>query len=336
MDIIDKFLKKGILISPEIVNKLNPEEVDEIINKLDDKQLVLTKEVYCLMKSSGVKVLNEYKKKSSTKRITNFVDFYNQRFDFLREILRKKLGTDKLTSINKLNMGTVLVIGMVRKIEDGGFELDDSTGSVFCRSNEKVVEDEVIAVKGNYRNELHAEKVTRPDIPLNNSVNATEDDCETLFVSDLSSVKKHSHVKCVFTFHVSQKDIKNLNMWIVTKKENKLKGKLVVSPEAPFMVDVEGIKVLVVEHPEIREVKKKLGLDDEKKVIIELLKRRHLLPFSYVENDPYLIKVIPDVLFLSGGEETFFINYKGISIISVSGGGGFIVNLKTRDYKEIE
>jgi DNA polymerase II small subunit/DNA polymerase delta subunit B len=336
MDLVKEFLKKGMLISPELKEKLKPDEVETMAERFNQRDVVLTEEIYSLMKISPVKVLEEYKREEQTRKITKFVDFYNHRFEFLRELLQKKLELKELTSINKLNLGEVVVIGMVRDAKKDGFDLEDSTGSVPCVCQEKVLEDEVIAVKGVYdRKKIQAEKVTYPDIPLSRKVNTTKNDVQVLFTQKLSPSREHV-VPYIFTFDINPKNMENPNSWIVTKKDKPLKGKRNLNLNLPFKVEVKGIRIFVLEYSHMEEAKKRLGVDDEKKIIIALLKRRHFLPFIYFDKDPYLIGEVPDIIFLTGGKENFFLNYKGVSVVSVSGGGSFLVNLKTRDYKEIK
>ena len=338
MSLIEKFLEKGILLSPEAKAKIKEDEIKKLIANVDDKNVVLTGDILSLIKTDSVKVVNEYKKRDEIKRIGNFVDFYNKRFEFLRDILKEKLNVEKITSINKLNGGDVTVIGMVKDKNDDGFAVEDSTGSVFCISDESILEDEVVAIKGKFeKKKLHEEKIFYPDIPLSKKVNTTKDDCMALFTKKLSSriSQKHSHVPYIFTFELEPGISNEQKRWIVTKKGNVEKDSKKLGLNLPFVVEAGGIIILVFEMEHMNDIKKKLNIDDEKKVVISLLKRRHLLPFVYMDKDPYLIKKIPDIIFFTGGKESFFLNYKGVSVVSVSNEKSFLVNLKTRDFEEV-
>ncbi|MCK4634704.1 MAG: hypothetical protein KAT37_02410 [Candidatus Aenigmarchaeota archaeon] len=339
MGLIEEFLEKGILLSPKVKAKIKESEVNELLAKFDDKDVVLTERIFSLIKTDNVKVVNEYKKGDEIKRIRNFVDFYNERFEFLRDILKKKLNVEKITSINKLNNGDVTAIGMVKDKKEDGFALEDPTGSVFCISDKKILEDEVVAIKGKFeKKKLHEEKIFYPDIPLSKKVNTTKDNCPVLFTKKLSShiSQKYSYVPYIFTFE-SEPGISNKQKYgIVIKKGNVEKDNKRLELNLPFVVEAGDIRILVFEMEHMDDIKKKLNIDDEKKVVISLLKRRHLLPFVYMDNDPYLIKKIPDIIFFTGGKESFFLNYKGVSVISVSNEKSFLVNLKTRDFEEVK
>jgi len=331
MNLIDKFLEKGILLSPEVKDKIKPEEVDDLMLKFDKRDVVLTNDFYSFTRGRGVKVISEYKKDSEIKRITNFVDFYNNRFEFLRKILMEKLGQEKITSINKLNTGNFTIIGMVREKKKDGFSLEDSTGSLYCISGKDVLEDDVIAVKGRFdKKKFTEEKIFYPDIPLKNKVNRTREESRVLFIKNL---KKDPGVHYVFTFEGDPGVLNKTKSWVVSTKDKIKKGPKKLGLNLPAIVDVEGIKIMIF-GGKLDEIKKKTGEKDERKLIVSLLQRRHFLPFVYMENDPYLIKEIPDIIFFPGAEP-FFLNYKGVSAISVTNNMGFLVNLKTRDYEEV-
>ncbi len=335
MDLVKDFLDKGILLSPGVVGKVKKKDLKEITKKMGRK-VVVTGEVLCAVRGTGVEILREHKKLDETKRITEFVDFYNKRFEFLRGLLEEKLEIEKITSINKLNTGRVTVIGMVREINDKGFKIEDSTGSVFCRSDERLLEDEVVAVAGNFdRKDLCAEKIIYPDIPLNKKINLTKEDCRVLFTKKLTKEPSHepSHI---FTFDLNPEILGSISAEIITKKEGLKKGPGRTGLGLPSLLEISGVKIFVFENKEMEEIKKKTEIKDEKNLITSLLKRRHLLPHVYTEGDPYLLKDIPDIIFFSGGKESFFLNYKGVSIVSVAGKESFLVNLKTRDYEELE
>ncbi len=334
MDLVEKFLKKGVLISPGIKNKIKIEDIEDIFKNLRKNQVVVTDDFYCELKGKGVNVLYENKKGNDVKKVTDFVDFYNKRFDFLRNIIIEKVNKEKMTSINKLTYGESIIIGMIRKIKENGFVLEDSTGSIFCLSDEKVLEDEVVGVEGVFeKTRFKEDKIFYPDIPLNNKTNMSKEDCKILFTKELTSrdSQKHSHIPYLFTFDCVD-DIDLNNRWLVGDREKIKKGKRTMGLSMPFLVEVEGVKVFVLEI-EMDEISKKIGLDNEQKILISLLKRRHLLPFVYNEGDPYMLRDIPDVIFLKGGKESFFLNYKGVSVVSVSGPESFVVNLKTREHE---
>ena len=81
----------------------------------------------------------------------DFSDYYNSRYEHLKEILLKKT---KAVSINnaKKSFNDVSVIGMVKELTDSGFVLEDPTGEIEVQSKSDVSEDDVIAATGFVRN----------------------------------------------------------------------------------------------------------------------------------------------------------------------------------------
>lgn len=336
MGIVEDFLKKGILVSPEVASRIDPCEIDKILGRLGDGETVLTPELYGFYRLDAPKAIEEYRKEEETKRINSFVDFYNKRFDFLRRVLADKVDQQKTTSINKLSSGETTVIGMVRDLRKEGFTLEDQTGSVFCHSDVRVIEDEVVAVRGRMeRNSLKVEKIFHPDIPLSRKVKTTDKEINVLFTEKLTSrVSRESHHDYVFAFEMETPATACMG-WLITKKSSAQKSGTRLLLNLPATVGIEELRILFFQYESLDELKKKFGTDDEKKLVIELLKRRHMLPFLYKNGDPYLLREIPDIIFFAGGNEAFFLNYKGISVVSVVGEGGFFVNLRTRDFHKV-
>ncbi|MCD6477709.1 MAG: hypothetical protein J7K87_01775 [Candidatus Aenigmarchaeota archaeon] len=332
-ELVKEFLNKGILLSPNVINEIKKDDIDEIISKIGSNDVVLTKELYNFFKRGPtVNVIFEYKKNKRLRKITDFLEFYNNRLNFLRDVLKEKMKLKDITSINKLGYGTkAALIGMIRDVEDNGFRIEDTTGSIFCLSKEKVLEDEVIGVKGEVvKNGFLVEKIYYPDIPLDRGVKLADEDCYALFVEKLDE-KPSRLPSYIFTFTI-RRDLLKLKTEIITTNGNAPYPN-VYSLNEPFMVDIKGIRVFVLKMNWIDELKNKLGLNDSKSIIIQLLRKRHFLPYKFVDGDPYLLRDIPDIIVISGLNEQFFFNYKGVSVISLSGKNGYLVNLKNREYE---
>jgi len=334
MNITEELLKKGYLISPTLVDKIDINKMNKILPKITKKELVITEQlIEYLTKERNINIIRENKQTSAVKRISDFVDFYNKRLEFLRKILEDKIQSKNITSINKLSYGTeTTLIGMIREIRDDKFKLEDSTGFISCYYSGTVLEDDVVGVKGIVKKEgFVVDKIYYPDVFLTHTPNYTKDDCSVLFTETLK--KPSREPSFIFTFNVNI-DPRELKTDIITSDNKKTKIPNVHVFNEPFLVDVNGVMIFVLKIKNKKEMMKKLKTDDPKNMITALIKRRHFLPFEYVEGDPYLIREIPDVIFISGMNEPFFMNYKGISIVSVADGKSFLINLKNRDVEE--
>ncbi|MCD6398814.1 MAG: hypothetical protein J7L08_02730 [Candidatus Aenigmarchaeota archaeon] len=335
MNIVNEFLKRGFLVSPDVIDIIKDKNIDDITSKLGYTDIVLTKNLYnYVTRGPSVKIISEYKKDTSPKRITYFLDFYNNRLNVLRNILKEKVEFKDTTSINKLNYGSeATIIGMVRDIRENGFKIEDSTGSVFCITSEKVLEDEVLGLKGKVEKDgFLVNKIYYPDISLNKKVNLTKDDAFVLFTEKLNKTPSHEY-SYIFTFETNRGILRDLKTEVVTTG-SEVNYPNIYTPTEPFLVDIKGVKIFVLKIKWIEDLKKKLNENDPKKIITTLLRKRHFYPFEFISGDPYLLKDVPDIVFVSGLGEHFFLNYKGVSIVSVEGERGFIVNLKDREYKE--
>ncbi|MCD6367741.1 MAG: hypothetical protein J7L45_01505 [Candidatus Aenigmarchaeota archaeon] len=336
MGVIEEFLKRGYLISPNLIHVIEREgSIDQILNNLPQNTVVVTEEIYNAIKNRPkIKLIRQYTRKKSVKKIDDFVEFYNDRFKKLQTVLERRV-EGNITTINKLSYGTeASIIGMVRDVEKNGFKLEDFTGSLFCISNEKVLEDEVLAVEGVVKKDgFLVKKIHYPDIPITNPVNLTDTDLYIAFTNNPDALTKN--VSCIFTFTSNKNKIKKLkNVDIITTIED-VEGKNVHVYKEPFLVSVNNIVIYVLNMSWINTLKKKLNKEDEKDILITMLRKRHFLPFEYVEGDPYLLDELPDIIVVTGLSSPLFFNYKGISVISITNDHGFILNLKNREHEEI-
>lgn len=336
MKTVKYFLDKGYLISPEVAKKIKKEEREKIIKKLQKEDLVLTKEKYSFIKKGPpIEVLSEYNKSQENKKIGDFVDFYNRRLSFLKEILEEKISSKDITSINKLSYGVEgNIIGMVREVEENFFKLEDTTGSVKCLSPEKVLEDDVVGIKGKMEKEgFSVEKIYYPEIPLTKKVNTSKEERFVAFTDNPPVSREHSYL---FTPTKNKEILEKLKKQVIVMGKTKLKKSNLCSLSHPFLIKLHGIKIFALEITWLDKIKNKLHEEDTEKIIISLLKRRHFLPFDFVDGDPYLLREVPDLIFITGLDKPFFLNYKGVSVVSITHDKGYLVNLKNREAREIK
>jgi len=306
-EIVKELLRHGILVSPEIISKLKKENLDDFIRRYKGKDTL----VVCEEKGDEeikISVKNFPVKKEI--KTEDFIERYNKRFDFLKNILMEKTNA---VSINKTrtSFNEVEVIGMVREKTNTGFVIEDPTDTieVIMKTEEPIEPGDVLSVLGLAReNKFFGKKITWPDINLINSIKRIEN--TNLF---LISEKKESIIN----------DIKTTDVVVETKEGmiNKRVCALTSNTPNPAWITISKGNdeiTLLVYKPE-RYINP-----------ILYLKKRHLSPTlkeMIYEDDPHLIKIIPDIFWIISDKNSYQ-NYKGVTIIESNCAK---VNLNTRD-----
>ncbi len=155
-EILELFLKNGILLSPE--------EFEAI----DEKNYMQVFRQRSAVKSGGE--ISVSVPRSGRMTCDQFIRICNNRFECLREeILRKT----EAVSINKGKkvFAEVTIIGRVREITSKGFTVEDVTGETEAVCDGKgVAVGDVLGLKGFFReNRFIPSRIIWPDVPLGNS-----------------------------------------------------------------------------------------------------------------------------------------------------------------------
>jgi DNA polymerase II small subunit/DNA polymerase delta subunit B len=337
-EMVQAVLDKGMLISPDILDRLNEDTLRSILmngNKAAEKNGLVV-EAIPQPPTSETADINPPKEKQEMPRKPDIsiktrktdsiqklnpqdcIKYYNNKYNSLKNILLKKTSA---TSINKTNNnpGTVTIIGMVKERGPNGLMLEDPTGTIETVlnptiDNRNMAEDDVLAISGGVREgKLFAKEIALPDVPLTHPVG--EIDATMLLTEKMPSKDQNS----------------NTNVDIICAPEEMKIGDNGTKLTNPAMIEItkQGKTIrLLVYKPE-----KETGLS----TAVELLKKRHLSPqrnqvFSSVtrdDHDPFLIDPIPDIFWLISHEKGTTI-YKGVTIISFNQNNAAMVDLKTR------
>jgi DNA polymerase II small subunit/DNA polymerase delta subunit B len=247
-----------------------------------------------LIKKILVRDVNIVKDFFPVKRFTvqDFVRNLNERYNILQNILIKRVEFSDLISINKIGVGNVSIIGLVKdKIEkEDNFivNLEDPTGEIQTlipkNIGEKLALDDVVAVSGRINNKiLFVEKLVYPDVPLR-PVNYSSESIKIAFLEE----DKFCKTDYIFFKDKIRDNVKNKTYTISN----------------PCLVEINGILILIM-------------LDFNP---LEVLKKRYL----NIENTDFIIDPIPDIIFTDKDMNT---NYKGITITSLNK----VIDLKTRE-----
>ncbi len=221
-EIIGLFLKKGILISSELLNEIdNEDSIPKIFDILNSKQTDEAVISICLSKppeeqklqspeakdetQSKVKVLSSYKEEPKKREPQDFVDYFNSRHKAIEKILKQRQELKNTISINKIankkEKESLAIIGIVnakQTTKNGNliFTLEDPTGQkkVVINKNKPslfkdakdIVLDEVIGVVGvNYENIVFANNIIWPEVPTTKELKKAGQESYALFLSDL-------------------------------------------------------------------------------------------------------------------------------------------------------
>jgi len=187
-EIIDIFLKKGILVSSEFLNEINDEEnisaVFELLkSKQTDEMIVVDTEFHRLISEAkrqiqktettkeehtqNVNIIYSYKEDPKKRDPQDFVDYFNNRYRAIEKILKQRQELKNTISIskiaNKKDKENTAIIGMVsdKQLTKNGnllIVLEDPTGRrriivnknkpALFKEAKDIVMDEVIGVVG--------------------------------------------------------------------------------------------------------------------------------------------------------------------------------------------
>ncbi len=220
-EIVDFFLKSGILISAEFLKEIDDaKQIEDILEELKSKH---TKEIAAAgaelskpAKETGIqaqegetqqkiKVIQSYRDEPKKREPQDFVDYFSNRYKTLEKILKQHQELKNTISIskiaNKKEKEKTSVIGIVsdKQITKNGnllLLLEDPTGrrrvlvnknkvALFSEAKD-IVLDEVIGVTGvNTDTIIFANNIIWPDTPASKEMKKAEKESYALFLSDL-------------------------------------------------------------------------------------------------------------------------------------------------------
>lgn len=185
-EIVSTFLKHSVLISREVLDKLNaPGIVDEwhdaLLKGARPQDLLSSKP-----SSASIRIVWEYDDKPKKRTVQDFVDYFNARYRAIERLLHSRQELQNLTSIGRLrgkkDREQVSIIGIVSdkrttKNENMLLVLEDTSGTInvlisknkqdVFSSAQDIVFDEVIGVKGTLgEGIIFADSFIVPDIPI--------------------------------------------------------------------------------------------------------------------------------------------------------------------------
>jgi len=222
-EIIDLFLKNGILLSSRLLESIeNHEQAEKIFEILKSKKSSeeavaeidldnLLKEDFQREKSEEkeplkkVKIVYSYNDEPKKRELQDFVEYFNNRYKSLEKILKQRQELRNTVSINRIaikkDKEPVAVIGIVNEkftTKNGNLllVLEDPTGmkrvivnknkpDLFREAND-IVLDEVIGITGVAVDTIiFANNIIWPEVPTNKELKKTKEEKYAIFLSDL-------------------------------------------------------------------------------------------------------------------------------------------------------
>ncbi|MBI2654684.1 DNA-directed DNA polymerase II small subunit [Candidatus Woesearchaeota archaeon] len=188
LEIVDIFLKRGILVSSDLLSKISDESITKITDTLESKQVnyeaIADLDIYGLISGrekpktenkdtqqknneNAVKVVSLYKEEPKKREPQDFVDYFNNRYKSVEKILKQHQELKNTVSINKIqnkqereNLSIIGIVSDKQTTKNGNLilTLEDPTGQkrIIINKNKPqlfneakdIVLDEVIGVTG--------------------------------------------------------------------------------------------------------------------------------------------------------------------------------------------
>lgn len=259
---ISKLLEKGILISPE--------ELDKVESNVEKS----TQNITSINNDAKVKIVYSYNKSPKKRVVTDFFKFFNHRFKALEKIIRTRPEMQGLVSINKLKFKeereNVSIIGMIKeksltKNKNIILVLEDLTGqtSVLIHKNNNeaytvgkdLVLDEVIGVIGSAgKNIVFSNKVLFPDVPMNKEFKKAPVESYAVFLGDFHFGSK------VFLQKEFDKFLAWINGAMGNEEQKEIANKVKYIFFAGDLVEGVGVYPGQEEDLEIKDIKKQYAI----------------------------------------------------------------------------
>lgn len=315
--IIERAFNEGLLISPEALDMINEENLEEVIriakkNKTKNiRNLDFLKNPNKGGKETEQEIKINIKEPQEKRKLSpkDFVDFYNKKFENIKGILSKKTQAVSISNTKK-SFSDVSVIGMIREINPQGFILEDLTGEIPVMSKEaNLEEDDVIAVKGFVREgKIINGSIVFPDIPLNREIIKIN--------ANIVLTQKRTNTKSGFVFSTVDQQ-KGKNVYILEKNLTRIE----------IRKNSKKITVVMFEFP------KEIGPEEA----TLWLKKRYLPDNKRITSpqNNHILTEAPDILWINSLSK-WTKNYKGTLIISTTRNDTVRINLENKQIEFID
>lgn len=280
--IISFFLKEGIMLSPELLERINENNKEEILRELKGEN-----------KEEGEKK-EERNERGRGVSVEDVLKYYRKKYEIMSNILLKKLDAVSINKGKKIFSKTS-IIGRVKERTTKGFIIEDVTGETEVITDNRTVSiGDVIGLKGWFKeNGFFPEEIIWPDIPLSNKGNIPN----ILLTRKLTDRVREEGGKGFIIINLDSQTKMNENpFWLFTQNKEKKTSVLVLKPPKK------------IEHQMVANFLKRRELPHEKEVGSYITYLLEEIPdvLWLVDNKENWSKNYKGVLVVSTDEESFF------------------------------
>lgn len=317
--IIEEFFKKGKLLTPEALDLLESGYEYRYTKELVVKQDSLEK-----MKITNMVEVGEYV------TTNDIIAQINKKYEKMRVIISSRLPKN-FVSVNNLQKGEVFLIGVVKEIDGNKIELEDPTGIINISTENNVAElDDVIAINGIFDGlQVTKASILFPDVPIRAPKKTQGKICIATGLDFKEAPETYkekffdwfsqSEAKTLIaigkldesTAKIYERTCKDRRMIFVRQeypnKENETTNANLTLPSNPCMVDINGIKILVVSDFTLNNLRK----------------RQFKHPRTPCQ--PLVVEEVPDIIVYNTPNEPQISNYKSITFVNT---GSILSNFK--------
>ena len=357
MNPVEAFFSRGRLLTPEALRYLENKNIESFL--ADNYDLIVDIEDL-MAREDKVRILKNITEKKTEVTTADIVKFYNSKYEKMKNIIVSRLQKD-FVSINKLDdySKDAFVIGIVRDKKDaqGRIEMDieDSTGSITAtldaKEGSEIEPDDVIAIQGSCSGKtLIGKAVLYPDMPLRQPNTGSGRICfiSGLYLNEAPAQDFESFLRWFegqetrYLFvagsvgdkglfeSMMEKYCSNKKVFVAADEEGGLPNlpvkfslRSIISLSNPSMVEVNGIKILMMDNFRVR-----------------MLKMRHLGNIKPVlADDPMILDELPDIVHYDNPQAAIT-NYRSTTILQTGSllteFRPVIADLATRECRQLE
>ncbi len=306
-EIIKACMERGLLVSGEDLKRIEAGmSIDELLASKQTQPNEVPKG-----EEKPAKITCRLRRARPKGMITpnEILEQHKSKYDTIKGMLLSKTSAVSVGNVRD-SAASVSIIGMVKRVAEGGFTLEDVTGEMDVVCESKGIDDgDVICARGPVKNgRMSCRNVLYPDVPLLRPIGRIE--ASMLLIP--AAGKPAASADIVISTEPTETESKNI---------------VLDSNPSHLSIHKDG-KVNVLFYKTEGEVSQQDAINMLKK---RLLKKPHGM---LADGGAFLIEPVPDIFWIVGKGQDWIETYKGVTIVHSAEKQAFI-DLKTREAKLI-